>query len=299
VPITFQCPHCGSQTQVEDRFAGQSGPCRSCGATITIPGPAGAAAYPTAPRGSSASTASMIVIIAVVVGVVGLLLAGVLAALLVPAVGAARDAARRTQCMNNVKQIGLAMQMYADTYRTFPPAYTVDAAGKPMHSWRVLLLPYLEGGPLYDQYRMDEPWDGPNNSQLAGLMPAVFRCPSEAATPGSTTTVYAVVNGPGAVFDGDKLCTLASVTDGLSNTLVVVEAAGANIHWMEPRDLDFTQLQGVINGTGGNEIASHHPGMAVVGFADGSVRALPSSVQPTVVRALITRAGGEPIPADY
>jgi len=298
VPIMFQCPHCGSQTQVEDRFAGQSGPCRNCGATVTIPAaPAGPAAYPPAPRGSSG--ASVIVVVAIVVGVGGLLLAGVLVALLLPAVQAAREAARRSQCTNNVKQIALAMQEYADTYNSFPPAYTVDANGKPMHSWRVLILPYLEDGALYNQYRLDEPWDGPNNSRLAGLMPVVFRCPSDASAPGSTTTNYAVVNGPGALFDGDKPCFLASIRDGTSNTLLVVEAAGAGIPWMEPRDLDFSQMQCVINGPGGNEIAGHHPGGAVVGFADGSTRFLPSSVSPTAVRALITRAGGEPVPAGY
>ncbi|HVC94394.1 MAG TPA: DUF1559 domain-containing protein [Pirellulales bacterium] len=294
MPIAFQCPHCGSQTHVDDRFAGQSGPCRNCGATISIPvGPVGATAYPPAPRGSSGSGASVIVIVAIVVGFGGLLVAGVLAALLIPAVSAAREAARRSSCNNHIKQIGLAMQEYADQYKMFPPAYTVDADGKPMHSWRVLLLPYLEEGELYDQYRLDEPWDGPNNSQLSDLMPDVFRCPSDPAGPGSTTTDYAVVNGAGALFDGDKPCPLGAIRDGMSNTLLVVEASGAGIHWMEPRDLDFAQMQCVIDGPGGIEIAGHHPGGAVVGFADGSARSLQSSVPPTVVRGLITRAGDE------
>lgn len=300
MPIAFQCPHCGSQTQVEDRFAGQSGPCRSCGATITIPGgPAGAVAYPPAPRGSSGSGASVIVIVAIVVAVGALLLVGVLAALLFPAVSNARARARRTQCTNNVKQIVLAMQEYADQYGMFPPAYTVDANGKPMHSWRVLILPYLEQGALFNQYRLDEPWDGPNNSQLAGLMPAIFRCPGDDTATGATTTDYAVINGHGALFDGDKPCPFNAIRDGLSNTLLVVEATGANIHWMEPRDLDFSQMQCVINGPGGNEIASHHPSAATVGFADGSARTLTSSASPDTVRALITRDGGEVIQGGY
>jgi prepilin-type processing-associated H-X9-DG protein len=296
MPITFQCPHCGSQTQVDDRYAGQSGACRSCGATITIPGgPVGAPAYPQ--RSSSSAAPIVIILIAVVVG--GLLIVGILAALLLPAVQAAREAARRSICVNNVKQIGLALQEYADVYKMFPPAYTVDAAGKRLHSWRVLILPFVEQKALYDQIHLDEPWDSPNNIGFAARMPSVYACPSNAAAPGSTTTDYAVVEGPGSIFDGDKPCHLGTVRDGLSNTLLVVEASGANIPWMEPRDLDFARMQCVIGGAGGNEISSHHPGTATVGFADGSARTLTSGTSPAVVRSLMTRGGGEAIPANY
>jgi hypothetical protein len=296
MPISFQCPNCGSQMQVDDRYAGQSGPCRSCGATITIPGsPHGAAAF--AQR--SSSNAAPIAIILVVVLVGGLLLVGLGAALFLPAVQAARSAARRSMCLNNVKQIGLAMHQYADVYKTFPPAYTVDAAGKPLHSWRVLILPFVEQRALYDQIRLDEPWDSEHNRQFAAIMPSVYACQSNAASPNSTTTDYAVANGPGAIFDGDKLCRLSDVSDGLSNTLLVVEASGAGIPWMEPRDLDFSQMQFAIGG-GANEISSHHPeGAANVGLADGSARSLAPGTSPFVVRALITRNGGEVIPANY
>jgi prepilin-type processing-associated H-X9-DG protein len=295
VPISFQCPHCGAQSQVDDQFAGQSGPCRGCGATVTIPGaPAGAATYP--PRRSSGT--STLVVVAVVLAGGCLLGVPIMLALLLPAVQAAREAARRSQCTNNVKQIVLSAQEYADTFKVFPPVFSTDADGKPMQSWRVTVLPFLESTPVYDQYQKDEAWDGPINSQLAGQMPPMYRCPSNVPT-AATNTDYAVIYGNGALFDINQPCPLASVRDGLSNTLMVVEASASNIHWMEPRDLDFSKMQCVINGPGGNEISSHHPGGAIVGFADGSARTISSSVSPAVLRALITRNGGEPMQTGY
>jgi prepilin-type processing-associated H-X9-DG protein len=250
------------------------------------------------PRRSSGSVPT-IAIVAIVVGGMAVLMVPILIALLLPAVQAAREAARRAQCMNNLKQIGLAIQEYHDVNNMFPPAYILDASGKPMHSWRVLILPYLEHKALYDQYRLDEPWDGPNNRHLADLMPLVYSCPSDPDAQGSHTTDYAVVNGPGAIFDGDQQCRFATIQDGMSNTLLVVEASGAAIHWMEPRDLDLLQMQCVVNGTSGNEISSHHPNAVNVGFADGSARVLHSGISPMTLRALITRAGGEVIGGDF
>ncbi|MEZ6114117.1 MAG: DUF1559 domain-containing protein [Pirellulaceae bacterium] len=83
--------------------------------------------------------------------------------MLLPAVQTAREAARRSQCSSNLKQIELALHNYHDTFKSFPPAYIADANGRPMHSWRVLILPFMEQRELYDQCRFDEPWDGPNN----------------------------------------------------------------------------------------------------------------------------------------
>src|SRR5437867_4482802 len=97
-----------------------------------------------------------------VLAVLGIL--GLLVALLLPATrSGGREAARRMQCSNYHKQIGLALQNYHDDYHSFPPAYIADADGKPMHSWRVMILPYMERKGLYDKYDLNEPWNGPNN----------------------------------------------------------------------------------------------------------------------------------------
>ncbi|HEV3339665.1 MAG TPA: DUF1559 domain-containing protein [Pirellulales bacterium] len=297
--IAFKCPQCGSQTNVDERYAGQTGPCRSCGAPVTIPGTPTQpfAAVPPPPRGSS-SSAPVLIIVLVCVVVGFFVCGGILLALLLPAVQAAREAARRSQCMNNLQQISLALQNYHDVNGTFPPAYFADANGKPMHSWRVLILPYLEQKALYDRYHFDEPWDGPNNRQLADLIPPPYRCPLDGTVaPGSTATSYAAITGPGTIFDGETATRFSSITDGTSNTILVVETT-AGINWMEPRDLDINSMTFQINASPA-EISSHHPGAAMVGFADGHVSSLPQSVTAQVLRALITRAGNEPITGDF
>jgi prepilin-type processing-associated H-X9-DG protein len=279
------------QTEVDDRYAGQSGPCRQCGATVTVPG---APAQPfAAPPPRSSNTATIIVVLAAcAVGFV--FCGGILAALLLPAVQAAREAARRNQCSNNLKQIGLGLQNYADVYKEFPPQYLADENGKPMHSWRVLILPYVGHQALYDQYDFSEPWDGPNNSRLAAQMPQFFRCPSDPAT-GGTTTDYVGVSGPGTMFDGPKSANFALIRDGSSNTLAVVEFAGGGVNWMEPRDLDASQLAGVVSPPDGQNISSYHPGGANAAFADGHVQFLSGAINVQVLKALTTIAGSEAV----
>jgi prepilin-type processing-associated H-X9-DG protein len=292
MPIQFTCPQCGCQTQVDDRFAGQTGPCRTCGATVTVPGTPTGPFAPPPPSRSSSSTP--VLLVALGCGGAALLLGvPILIALLLPAVQAAREAARRSQCANNLKQIGLAMQNYADVHGTFPPAYLADANGRPMHSWRVLILPYLDSSDTYSRYKFDEPWDGPNNRQLASVTPPAYRCPSDSASlPTSMMTNYAAITGPGTIFDGPLATKLSEVTDGLSNTIVVAETSGAAIHWMEPRDLDVQQMTFSINGSPA-DISSHHPQGAQAAFADGHMSFLQASMTAQALRALTTKAGGD------
>ena len=216
---------------------------------------------------------------------------GVLVALLLPAVQSAREAARRAQCVNNCKQMLLAMHNYHSANNTFPRDFT-DADGKPLLSWRVALLPYLEQAELYNKFKLDEPWDGPHNKELLKEMPAVFRCPSRRG-PDPSTTTYRGFNGPGAMFETDKAITIADVTDGTSNTIMISEAKEA-VPWTKPDDLPFDpQAAPSLYGAG-----SDHPGGCNCGFADGSVRFIKTSISLQVFRALITRAGGEVIAAD-
>jgi hypothetical protein len=104
------------------------------------------------------------------------------------------ELSRRSACVVNLKQIALALHNYHDTYGTFPPAYVADENGRPMHSWRVLILPFLESSDVYSKYRFDEPWDGPHNRLLADRMPYAYRCPSESRnSPPSRITSYVAV----------------------------------------------------------------------------------------------------------
>ncbi|MBW3600638.1 MAG: DUF1559 domain-containing protein [Planctomycetes bacterium] len=293
MPIQFTCPHCGATKNVADHYAGQTGPCAECGQTITIPGKP-AAAPPPKPASSGASSI-LIVVAVLVVGFFGC--GGVLIALLLPAVQAARESARRMQCSNNLKQIGLALHNYHDTYKTFPPAYIPDEDGNPKHSWRVLILPFLEQAPLYEQYDFNEPWDGPNNSQLANIVIPAYQCPS-APNPNQATTNYLAISGPGTVFNQGNGSRIMDIRDGTSNTIMVAEVAGGNINWMAPRDFDVTTMPMAINAAkDGSSISSFHPGGAQVLFADGSVRFLSDNVAANVLSILLTIADGQSVPA--
>ena len=90
--------------------------------------------------------------------------------------------------MNNLKQIGLAMHNYHDVHRTLPPAYHADASDRPLLSWRVLILPYLEQDALYREFHLNEPWDSDHNKKLIERIPAVYQSPGSAAGPGRPTT---------------------------------------------------------------------------------------------------------------
>ena len=219
-------------------------------------------------------------------------------AVLLPAVDAAREASRRSSCSCNLKMIGLALQNYADVYKSFPPAYITDGRGDRMHSWRVLILPYLEQKPLYDQYDFSEPWNGPHNRLLAKYMPPVYRCPSDDLSRSGETS-YGTIDGPGTFLSGSKGSGFGDIKDGTSCTLAVVECAGVGINWMEPRDVPFGSLAGGIISTAKPGIASRHDGACSVAFADGHTTALKSTIPTKTLEALATRAGGEAINGDF
>jgi hypothetical protein len=211
---------------------------------------------------------------------------------------AAREAARRMCCSNQLKQIGLAMHTYHQKYGCFPPAFIADKNGKPMHSWRVLLLPYLEWPTVYANYRFDEPWNGPHNIKLAELSPNFYRCTSEGDSNRSQTS-YVMIVGPHAISDGPTPRHLSDIKDGPSNTIIVAETAQAGINWLEPRDLNTKDMVLDINDarkeTSKSNMSSNHAGVVTVLMGDGSVRSLPSWLNAKTLEALMTIDGGEAV----
>ncbi len=210
---------------------------------------------------------------------------------------------RWTECLNNLKQIGLAIHNYHDVHGCLPPAYIPDQDGKPMHSWRVLLLPYLEESDLYEQYDFSEPWDGPNNSRLAPQMPDVYRCYGKRRGAASVTTDFVAVTGPWTVWPGTEPVKLDDVSDGTDSTILVVEIADSDINWMEPRDVSFEELLGDADPKTGSALLSTHKAgeysnrvaFATVAFADGSSARLRADVDRTTLEALLTTGGGETV----
>ncbi len=212
----------------------------------------------------------------------------VMIALLLPAVQAAREAARRSVSMNNMRQIMLAMHNFADRQGTFPP--TGGGAG-PQLSWRVHLLPYLEQQALYEQFHLDEPWDSEHNLALLAKMPDVYKDPNARLPVGMT--LYLAVTGPGTAFEDPAVGpSLREFLDGASNTIMLVEAdADQAVEWTKPGDWQFDPSDPA-RGLG----ESRHFGF-LAGFADGSVRFIGSDTNPDVLKAMMTRAGRETVPA--
>lgn len=224
----------------------------------------------------------------------GVLVVTVLVLLTLPRVRSGASPGR-VQCMNNLKQIELALHWYLEEHGSFPPAYVADDTGRALHSWRVLILPYLEEAELFERYRFDEPWDGPNNSQLGSLIPAAYRCPvDDEAGSGSFSTSYVAIMGPHTMWpeaDGRKL---TDIEDDLGGTLHVAEIADSGIHWMEPRDLKVDELPPTVNAPEGHGISSRHTKVAQAAFADGHVQSLSDDLSPDLVRKIIAIDDGGP-----
>ena len=185
----------------------------------------------------------------------------------------------------------MAVVNYHDVEGHYPPPYIADKDGRPIHSWRVLILPYMEQQDLYKEYRLDEPWDGPNNRKLAHRMPKAYALHGE-YRPGRTITNYFAVVGPTTVWRSDKAVTDKDVKDGLANTIMIVENRGLDVHWMEPRDLDVDTMDWNLQSPRG--ISSRYKDPAIVTL-DDQVRRLSPRMKPDVLRALFTIAGGEPL----
>ena len=211
---------------------------------------------------------------------------GVLMGLLLPAVQSARETARSTVSANNLKQIGLAMHQTAATSDRFPARANFDPQGKPLLSWRVHLLPHFNQETLYRKFHLDEPWDSEHNRQLIPLMPTFYQNPSAPPQPGKTP--YLAVCGEGLAFGGTQGRKMAEFRDGMSYTILVVEADPDHaVIWTKPDDWQ-SDLRNPLAGLG-----NAHPSRFNVLFADGSVRALAKSIDAKLFRSLLTIAGEE------
>ncbi|QEG24323.1 DUF1559 domain-containing protein [Mariniblastus fucicola] len=187
--------------------------------------------------------------------------------MLLPAVQQAREAARRTQSMNNQRQLVLALLNYESANGEFPPLYTVDADGNPLLSWRVAILPYLEQQELYDRFKLDEPWDSDHNFQLVEEMPLLFRNPSVAGVPGFTDYVAPLTAG--SVLSSGGGTKIASITDGMSNTILLMEVGESQqVPWSSPQDIEIDSLESL------ELLDNGHVGVVVCSLCDGSTHSI-------------------------
>jgi hypothetical protein len=209
------------------------------------------------------------------------------------AVAALKEAGDRVRHVNNLKQLALAMHNYAETHGgQLPPAVIYSKDGKkPLYSWRVALLPYLEQDNLYRQFKLDEPWDGPHNKKLLAKMPAVFAMPG--APPGEVKTFYQVFTGPNTPFPGRTSPRMpGSFIDGTRNTILIAEAS-TPVEWTAPRDI--TPPAGdAVKRSFGARFGKYH-----VALADAAVKALPKTISAETLRRAIDPRDGKPLGPEW
>lgn len=210
-----------------------------------------------------------------------------LVTLFLPAHRRVPDAARSTACSNNLRQIVLALHTYEGIYHTLPPAVVVDANGKPLHSWRALILPFLDHKGLYDQIDFSKPWDDLANRKVYDTTPHAYRCPAAHCPAGHTT--YLAVVAPDSCFRSAKTTKLSDVKDDHDLTLIVVEMdAGHSVHWMSPQDASEEKILDLASLKDGLP----HSGYVNAGCASGNrSMILRKGTQPAVIRALISIDG--------
>lgn len=187
----------------------------------------------------------------------------------------------------------MAVANYESTFGSLPPAYVLGPDGKPWHSWRVLILPFLGQTEIYDAYRFDEPWNGPHNRRLADKIGSIYlRSGLDPAT--RQTTSFVAVVGPETAWPGARALKLDEIGDGTANTILIVEVPDGSIPWMAPVDLAFDRMSFGINDGSGNGLGSRFGNARVTTVSD-SVRTLMDNLPAQRLRSLLTANGHEPI----
>ena len=203
-------------------------------------------------------------------------------ALLVSGSTRVRDEARMAAGQTNLKQLGLALHFYSQAHGTLPPAVVTDANGKPLYSWRVVILPYVNGDDLYKQFHLNEPWDSPHNKELIPRMPPIFQPYPHALGYPDDQTFFRVFVGKGTPFEPGKMISLGAkdLPLGAANTLLIVEA-GESVVWTKPDELPFEQGKPLPN------LGGLWPKRMQAVMCDGSVRYFPKPLDEAAIREMI------------
>ena len=209
-----------------------------------------------------------------------------LAAGLLPAMQKQRAQSGEVMHTNHLRQIAVAMWSFHDTHNSFPPHASYDKDGKPLLSWRVHLLPYLDEDNLYQQFHLNEPWDSAHNRTLIARMPEVYGPPPNSRVPEGKTLLMAPVGNDTVFPDRQGGTQIQDIVRGTSNTILLVEVTAPHaVIWTKPEDLNVTPTD-----PRKDLLEPGQAGIRAV-FADGSFRRLPASTPPDTLWAMFTRGG--------
>jgi hypothetical protein len=188
-------------------------------------------------------------------------------------------------------QLWKGMQSYHVANAHYPPAHLVDAEDRPVHSWRVVVTPYLDWQGFYDAYDFAEPWNGPGNSRLHEIRGMEFSARPLSRAKGHTD--FVLITGPGTAFPGAATTSSAEFTDGLQHTIVATETAHSGIFWLAPGDLDVTRYSFKVNERSQLAISNPYGRAPCVVFADGHTERIGETISPQALGALTTIAGSD------
>ena len=302
MPFLFTCPHCQTKTQVDDRYSGQAGKCVTCGGSIQLPRFAVGATQPSGSGGGQTSRDQLIRWF--VAGAVGLILLGALLVAMFrvgsQTMSQLTSNRERSASMANLKRIAEALNAYAADYGTYPPSATVDQTGKKLHSWRVLILPYLGEDELYNRFDLSVSWDDPRNMELSYQVPVYYLHPNGSPAASPYLAAYYMIVGPSTLFPASGPLSPDDMTDDPSQTILVIEGSPIvpSGRWTEPVDLDITKMQGRLSANPGIEPGGLLDDGVAFATVDGRTHFVPRSIEPITMLSLITANGGERLPDD-
>jgi hypothetical protein len=298
MPYLFTCPHCQTRTEVEDEYSGQSGECVVCGRGIVLPDfvpnatqrKAGVPSSLKRKRSAAWIAAAVMLLLIVGAGVIAIAKIGGSAAVKV------RQGRERIASIRNLEKIAAALDAYAADHGSYPTPAIKSQSGKPLLSWRVLILPYLGEQELFDQFNLNQSWDAAGNQQFKyQSMPAVYRHPNSQGW--ATETVYHLVTGNGTLFPASGPLGPNQITDDTTKTILLAEARSSSV-WTEPVDVDAIASGGTINSVSGAGLGGITEGGVCVVTVDGRGHFLSEATPAMTVNALISPRGGEPLPDD-
>ncbi|KAA1260470.1 hypothetical protein LF1_30100 [Rubripirellula obstinata] len=295
MPFLFTCPHCETKTQVDDQYSGKQGQCVSCGGEITLPRFASA----TKTKSKPARRDSKLISVLAATAVCSLILGSLLFAIIRfggQTMATLSNSREQTTSMRNLEKIAAAMNAYAADHGTYPAPMTVNSNGTPLHSWRVLLLPYLGEEDLYDRINLRLPWDHAENAMVMQYSaPLVYQHPSSTNNGFGSGPAYFLITGTGTLFPPTGPLSPNDVTDDVTQTLLVVEGSPVTppMSWAEPVDLPFSMMTGRLAGNPGSEPGGLLEGGVAAATVDGRGHFIRDEIAPADFLSLVTPTGGE------